>query len=418
MRRMSLPLRRDLESSARPEPLAPLQWSGERRVTRRPSCLKPIDESFHVDDMKTLEGEKEDTPNIKTVQINATKLYLREQRLFRVHSTLSDPAYDGGNVTKRTPMVRRNTVCLSGMERASTERRRSIGSALEEPLSLSSCSERPDRPDRRLSFSASTFQDDITKLRAMITPTKLSSFDEDDEKDNDDDDGDNDEDDDSAIIERLFGGVSEDSKDEHDDEATTKHKNRVRFGQVIINEHPMIVGVNPGGTKGPPITIGWTAVTSATVNLDDYETMREGHRRFQHQMLMPKGEREFILRKRLGFSQAELNQATKAANIVRAQRRATIGSLDAHRAHARMEYCKRNLRHALTLGMRKRAERRYISRCLSHDQRTHPKPGFKPPNSNKVAPDPSNRKNRVVTTCTAADGRNTESTVGFDEETS
>lgn len=75
---------------------------------------------------------------------------------------------------------------------------------------------------------------------------------------------------------------------------------KVRFSVVEIREYPMIVGDNPGGSQGPPITISWTSVSSFTIQVDEFQNSRLGQRRKHLELIIPLYQRKEIL-KRQGF---------------------------------------------------------------------------------------------------------------------
>ena len=141
----------------------------------------------------------------------------------------------------------------------------------------------------------------------------------------------------------------------------------VTFGQVEGIEYPTIVGINPGGTGGPPLTIGWDALGSTLVDVDLYEDQRKGYRRGHDELIISLNERVDILRKKLGFSWSEINIGTKRANIARNKRKRTNQICEHDGLYEKIEHCGRNLRHVSNLGLRKRAERKYIQSALMLD---------------------------------------------------
>jgi len=102
---------------------------------------------------------------------------------------------------------------------------------------------------------------------------------------------------------------------------------RVRFLNVTISEHPIVVGDNPGAHKGPPFTIAWESVNLVTIDIDQYEKDRNGEHRSLGEMRIPPRKRRSMLLD-LGFTPKEINRGLKAANTTRAQRRRTIAKLD------------------------------------------------------------------------------------------
>ena len=134
---------------------------------------------------------------------------------------------------------------------------------------------------------------------------------------------------------------------------------QVSFGDVIINEHLIVVGDNPGGCGGVPVSLGWEPLQQHKLSLDLFEAARDGHRRPFPRLRMTKDHREKVLRE-LGFSRSERMVGVRVANIVREQRRRTNGMVNQDQLHEKMEKIKRKLCTVLTLGRIKARERAYI----------------------------------------------------------
>jgi hypothetical protein len=135
-------------------------------------------------------------------------------------------------------------------------------------------------------------------------------------------------------------------------------KKGVSFSIVEISAHPMIVGDNPGGLKGCPVTIGWESIANFSYDLNDYESVRtSNHRRSMGQMQMSAYHRETTLRD-LGFSRQEIMWGIKTANVIRNQRRHRNELIKLDEFHAWVECAQRKLWHILTLGKSKRRERK------------------------------------------------------------
>ena len=100
-----------------------------------------------------------------------------------------------------------------------------------------------------------------------------------------------------------------------------KSENEVSFGTVDIREHPVIPSDNPGGVKGPPVTIDWNHSSHSTANIHDYEEMRPT-RRTATQLIMPSTYRQQLLIQS-GFTLHEIQQYTKKANVARRHRKRT-----------------------------------------------------------------------------------------------
>lgn len=109
-------------------------------------------------------------------------------------------------------------------------------------------------------------------------------------------------------------------------------RRRVRFGAVEFREYRRILCDNPSTTAGPPIGLGWSHDPDETVSLDLdlYESEREGCRRSKAELSMPPLVREDLLRE-VGYSRNEIRIAVKAARKEREARRA------ASRRHPRFD---------------------------------------------------------------------------------
>jgi hypothetical protein len=64
-------------------------------------------------------------------------------------------------------------------------------------------------------------------------------------------------------------------------------RRRVTFSTVAFHRHYLILGDNPAVSGGPPLTIGWQAVKSDILDLDEYETSRPP-RREKYDLIVPK----------------------------------------------------------------------------------------------------------------------------------
>jgi len=158
-------------------------------------------------------------------------------------------------------------------------------------------------------------------------------------------------------IERLKASLAE----EPPEPIETGSGAHVRFDMVVVHEHPIIVGDNPGGIKGTPMTIAWEAVETLTVPLDQYEDCRAPHRRPMAEMRMKAAHRENVLRN-LGFSRTDLQFGAKQATIVRNRRRLTNASTSTDARDEQLEKMRRKVFNVVTLGSRKRKEKAYLKK--------------------------------------------------------
>lgn len=134
----------------------------------------------------------------------------------------------------------------------------------------------------------------------------------------------------------------------------------VHFEQITIREYPIMLGDNPGGTTGPPLTIDWQhdPSTEVTVGVDEYEETRPA-RRLYLEMAIPASERTFILKK-VGYSRSEIVDGTRPVNIARSQRVRTREALGLQAVTEVWEKISRKALNVMTLGAKKRSERKFL----------------------------------------------------------
>ena len=144
---------------------------------------------------------------------------------------------------------------------------------------------------------------------------------------------------------------------------------QVSFNNIYIHEHPVVLGDNPGGISGPPLTIDWNAQRSIAMPLDDYEKGRpEEARRNKYQFTLPEMVRIDML-KQSGYSRQEIARLTAPVNRAREQRKASCRASKIDGLLECKETVSRALVNVLTLGRRKRAERLFLEQSRRFDRR-------------------------------------------------
>jgi hypothetical protein len=133
----------------------------------------------------------------------------------------------------------------------------------------------------------------------------------------------------------------------------------IRFTTVTIREYPVTIGDNPTSRSGPPLTIEWKYDAEQTLDLVDYEDQLPGPRRVGPEMLVPPSIRVDRLRQ-AGMSRAEIVKFSRPVNIARRQRQRTYETLHMQPLQACGEKVARNVLNLLTLGERKRNERKFL----------------------------------------------------------
>jgi len=97
------------------------------------------------------------------------------------------------------------------------------------------------------------------------------------------------------------------------------------FGTLEIREYPITLGDNPGGGKGPPVSLDWEHNENRTkvISLETYEDMRPP-RRGRRDMHMADNLRRWRLLRENGYTMDELDKASSDAENVRRQRRKSL----------------------------------------------------------------------------------------------
>lgn len=143
---------------------------------------------------------------------------------------------------------------------------------------------------------------------------------------------------------------------------------KVRFGSLHVREFPIICGDNPGGTSGPPLSIDWKFASETLVDMEEFEQNREP-RRNASEMCIPGSIRTQML-KDAGYSRRQIQELEKPINVVRAQRRRTLETLHLQTVQLATESARRRAVNILTLGRRKREERKLLSSVTTQMEKT------------------------------------------------
>jgi hypothetical protein len=100
--------------------------------------------------------------------------------------------------------------------------------------------------------------------------------------------------------------------------ASKKTSTVVQFSTITIKSYLIVLGDNPSAMRGAPISLGWKAVHSENLSLEDFEDHKPP-RRSKHQMIIPRAIREDWLRD-LGYTRAELKEAVDQATKIQKSR--------------------------------------------------------------------------------------------------
>jgi len=120
-------------------------------------------------------------------------------------------------------------------------------------------------------------------------------------------------------------------------EQSEKSERHVRWGDLYVRKFPMIPGDHPDAIGGPPVTIDWKPCKEVQITIDEFEAQRKS-RRSSENLRIIWVERRRLLRN-LGFSDAELMEATAASRKTRFQRSRT----NARAKHERMDLFKERI---------------------------------------------------------------------------
>lgn len=87
-------------------------------------------------------------------------------------------------------------------------------------------------------------------------------------------------------------------------------RKKVTFDAIEIREHDMVLGDNPSCSRGPPVSMKWEHKAEFRMSLDEFEVGREGQRRNHQQLVLPRMDREKMLREN-GVSRGEMDEVVK-----------------------------------------------------------------------------------------------------------
>ena len=95
-------------------------------------------------------------------------------------------------------------------------------------------------------------------------------------------------------------------------------KRNISFSTLEIRHYEMILGDNPGGSSGPPLSLGWNYDEDQTkvLDMEDYEQTREARRKVDQLHLKP-GNRIDLLLQHSNCTVREMQKASNEANEVR-----------------------------------------------------------------------------------------------------
>ena len=110
---------------------------------------------------------------------------------------------------------------------------------------------------------------------------------------------------------------------------------KVRFGELVITEFPIILGDNPAVTSGAPVTIDWTSQGEVSYKINVYESVR-GTRRRRRKLLITVSNRAILLLA-AGYSIDEIADASINAQQIKYGRQESMQNQSWDRLNMMME---------------------------------------------------------------------------------
>jgi hypothetical protein len=142
--------------------------------------------------------------------------------------------------------------------------------------------------------------------------------------------------------------------------STTGARGRVRFSSITIQEYSIEPGMNPGGNKGCPLTIGWNPISTKSLDLDVFESHRCHKRRDNEQLKLVSAQRDQMLLN-MGYTMKSILAGTKAANRTRRERFNTLARLNSSESEEMIEGLRRGALNFVTFGNKKRQEQKLMA---------------------------------------------------------
>lgn len=140
----------------------------------------------------------------------------------------------------------------------------------------------------------------------------------------------------------------------------TGARGKVRFSSITIQEYSIEPGMNPGGNKGCPLTMGWDPISTQSLDVDVFESYRCHNRREHDQLKLVSAQREHMLLN-MGYTMKSILAGTKAANRTRRERFNTLARLNSSESEEMIEGLRRGALNFVTFGNKKRQEQKLMA---------------------------------------------------------
>jgi len=111
-------------------------------------------------------------------------------------------------------------------------------------------------------------------------------------------------------------------------ETEKKFKRNVSFDQISIRSYERSLADHPAVSSGPGLSISWKYEEGSSQSVDEFELSRSGSRKINYvDLVVPREERERILREECGYARSDLAQCVRSVNAMKHNRRQTINNL-------------------------------------------------------------------------------------------
>jgi hypothetical protein len=129
------------------------------------------------------------------------------------------------------------------------------------------------------------------------------------------------------------------SQTNSDTGSSSSLKRTVSFSSLNVREYNIALSDHPSCSYGPPIQLGWDYRQKKAVQVEDYEEVKlKQPRRSRHDMVLSYNVRRYLLLKRAGYSDQDLEEAMSEVERVKRERVVTGMFLPASKLDETMEY--------------------------------------------------------------------------------
>ena len=200
---------------------------------------------------------------------------------------------------------------------------------------------------------------------------------------------------------------------------TTPNPRHIRWTTVEIREYAIMLGDNPSVSRGVPLTMDWTPLSSISLDLDAYESRKPQPPRRPQEMIRSASDREDLLLNRLNamviqgdgdigggssssYTRSMLLQAQRTAYMVRDQRRQTNQMRKWDHLQELLEKATRTLQRRMGTRPSKQWERAYLElHCSGGGQQNLSSTETTTPSTSTTATTTAKARHSTATTITS-----------------